>query len=327
MINRRNFIALSGAALAACGYPPTPRAQSSLPLARLMVGFPAGGSLDVVARLLVEHMKGYAETTIVENRAGAGGRIALEALKHAPADGSQFVLTPGDQLSLFPNIYSGLRYDPLQDFAAVGTVCTVQFVLTVGPQVPTSVDTLAAFIAWCRDNPKIANYGTAGAGTRQHLMGARLARSAGFEFVHVPYKGAPPALQDVIAGSIAANIAVISSALPSIRSGHLRALMTSASTRSAQLPNVPTAREAGFSDLEAVETFGVLLPAGTPQGTIDALNAGLRSALDSAAVRNGLERLSFEVRGSSPQEHTDLIKSDLAAWADVVRGLGFKPIN
>ena len=144
MMDRRHFINLTGAALATCGCPATPRAQSPVKLARLIVGFPAGGSVDFVARLLAEHLKGYAEATIVENRAGAGGRIALESLKNAPPDGSQFLLTPGDQLSLFPNIYTGLRYDPLKDFAPVGTVCTVQFVLTVGPQVPASVDTLAA---------------------------------------------------------------------------------------------------------------------------------------------------------------------------------------
>ena len=327
MIDRRDFIKLTGAALGTCGYPATPRAQGPLKLARLIVGFPAGGSLDFVARLLAEHLKGYAEATIVENRAGAGGRIALETLKNAPVDGSQFVLTPGDQLSLFPNIYTGLRYDPLRDFAPVGTVCTVQFVLTVGPQVPPGVDTLAKFIAWCRDNPKLANYGTAGAGTRQHLMGASLARSAGFEFVHVPYKGAPPALQDLLAGNIAANIAVISTALPSIQSGQLRALMTSAPIRSAQLPNIPTAKEAGFADLEAIETFGLILPAGAPKNTIDALNAALRSALASAVVREGLGRLTFEPSGSSPEEYAGLIKSDLAAWADVVRKLRFKPLN
>ena len=327
MIDRRHFIKLTGAALATCGYPATLRAQSPLKLARLIVGFPAGGSLDFVARLLAEHLKGYAETTIVENRAGAGGRIALETMKNALPDGSQFLLTPGDQLSLFPNIYTGLRYDPLRDFAPVGTVCTVQFVLTVGPQVPASVDTLAAFIAWCRDNPKLASYGTAGAGTRQHLMGASLARSASFEFVHVPYKGAPPALQDLLAGNIAANIAVISTALPSIQSGQLRALMTSAPRRSAQLPHVPTARETGFADLEAIETFGLLLPAGVPTSTIDGLNAALRTALASTAVREGLGRLSFEPAGSSPEEYAGLIKSDLAAWADVVRALRFKPLN
>lgn len=326
MIDRRRFIAMSALGLAAA----TPRAgwsQATRKLARLVVGFPPGGSLDVVARLLAEQLKGYADSVIVENRPGAGGRIALEGLRNSPPDGSLMVLTPGDQLSLFPLVYKSLAYDPFKDFVAVSTVCTVQFLLTIGPMVPTSVDTLQSFIAWCRANPKLASYGTAGAGTRQHFIGESLSRVAGFEFVHVPYKGAPPAMQDLLAGQIAANVSVISTALANIEAGKVRALLTSAPTRSAALPQVPTAREAGYAALEAVETFGLLLARSTPQVTVDALNAATRRAIAGPTAREGLAKLSFEPAGSTPEEFAALIKFDFEKWSGVVRNSGFKPID
>jgi tripartite-type tricarboxylate transporter receptor subunit TctC len=327
MIDRRRFIAMSALALAAAALPRAACSQATRKLARLVVGFPPGGSLDVVARLLTEQLKGYADSVIVENRPGAGGRIALEGLRNSPPDGSLMVLTPGDQLSLFPLVYKSLAYDPFKDFVPVSTVCTVQFLLTIGPMVPTSVDTLQSFIAWCHANPKLASYGTAGAGTRQHFIGESFSRAAGFEFVHVPYKGAPPAMQDLLAGQIAANVSVISTALPSIEAGKVRALLTSAPRRSAALPQVPTAREAGYAALEAVETFGLLLARGTPQVTVDALNAATRRAIASATAREGLTKLSFEPAGSTPEEFAALIKFDFERWSGVVRTSGFKSID
>jgi len=327
MIDRRRFIMMSGLGLAATVFPRSACSQAPHKLARLLVGFPPGGSLDVVARLLAQQLKGCAEAIIVENRPGAGGRIALEALKNSPPDGTLMVLTPGDQLTLFPHIYKNLPYVPQRDFAPVSTVCSVQFLLTIGPMVPASVDTLQAFIAWCRANPKLANYGTRGAGTRQHFIGKSLARAAGFEFVHVPYKGAPPAMQDLIAGQIAANISVISTVLPNIEAGQLRALMTSAPKRSAALPQLPTAREVGYPALEAVETFGLLVPRGTPQGTVDALNTAARQALASTVVREALTKMSFEPTVSTPAEFAALIKSDLESWAGAVQTSGFKPLD
>ena len=327
MIYRRRFIAMSALGLAAAANPRAVWSQATRKLARLVVGFPPGGSLDVVARLLAEQLKDYADSVIVENRPGAGGRIALEGLKNSPPDGSLMVLTPGDQLSLFPLVYKSLAYDPFKDFVAVSTVCTVQFLLTIGPMVPAGVDTLQSFIAWCRANPKLASYGTAGAGTRQHFIGETLSRAAGFEFVHVPYKGAPPAMQDLLAGQIAANVSVISTALPNIEAGKVRALLTSAPRRSAALPQVPTARESGYAALEAVETFGLLLARSTPQVTVDALNAATRRAIASATAREGLIKLSFEPAGSTPEEFAALIKFDFEKWSGVVRNSGFKPID
>ncbi len=326
MIARRKFLSSAAAGLTATMLPSLP-ASAAVKLARLIVGFPPGGSIDFVARLLADQLKPYAETVVVENRGGAGGRIALEALRSAPPDGTVMALTPGDQLSLFPHIYKNLSYDAKRDFAPVSTVCSVQFLVSIGAMVPTSVETLDSFVKWCRANPKQASYGTPGNGTRQHLLGEILARQAGVEFVHVPYNGAPPAMQDLLAGSIAANISVISTAVPHIKAGKVRALLTTAPTRSTILPEVPTAKEVGYPAIEATEAFGILLPRSSPVGVIDALNAAIRLALTSKSVAEGLAKFSFDSLPTTPAEYSGIIKADHAHWSEVVRATGFKPVE
>src|SRR5215468_9825953 len=192
MLSRRFFLTASASGALACGFGGLGTAAGAQVVgknARLLVGFPPGGSLDVVARLLAEHMKGYARSMIVDNHPGAGGRIALETLKNSEPDGSVLVLTPGDQVTLFPHVYRKLPYDALRDFAPVTAICTFPFLFAIGPMVPASVTTLAQFIEWCRANPKHATYGSPGGGTRPHFLGVTLARAAGFDFVHLPYKG------------------------------------------------------------------------------------------------------------------------------------------
>jgi tripartite-type tricarboxylate transporter receptor subunit TctC len=330
MITRRDFITASAATGLACALPslaPQARAQIIAKNARMLVGFPPGGSVDVVARLLIDQMKGYASSMIIDNRPGAGGRIALDALKGSDADGSVLILTPGDQITLFPHVYKKLGYDPLRDFMPVSTVCSVQFLVTVGPMVPANVKTLADFVEWCRANPKLATYGTPGAGSRPHFLGVTLARAAGFEFVHLPYKGGAPAIQDLLGGQIPATISVISNALPHVQSGSLRALATTAPQRNALLPEVPTAREAGYAGLEAVEWFGVLVPANTPAHIVTALNGAIHQALKTEAFQGGLAKQSFDTAGSSSSDLVQHIKSDSARWSEVVKASGFKPLD
>lgn len=327
MLSRRRLLSLSSLGLAALSLPTAAVSQGGARAARMLVGFPAGGSVDFVARALAGELQGVADTLVVENRGGAGGRIALEALKNAPPDGTVMLLTPGDQLSLFPHIYRSLPYNPGRDFAPVSTVCAVQFLISIGPMVPPDIVAFDAFVGWCRANPKRASYGTPGLGTRQHLLGETLAREAGVDLLHVPYSGAPQAMQDMLAGNIAANISVLSNALPHIQAGKLRALLTSGSSRSVALPDVPTAREAGQAALEAVEMFGLLVPRATPMAAVAALNAAVRRALASPMVADGLARLSFEATGSTPAEYAAIIGSETARWATIVRNVGFKPIE
>jgi tripartite-type tricarboxylate transporter receptor subunit TctC len=330
MLSRRRFVTAAAGASIAAHLTPFAKpaiAQTIAKPARLIVGFPAGGAPDLVARLIAEHMKGYAQSLIVDNRPGAGGRIALEALKGSDADGSVMVLTPVDQLALFPHIYKRLSYKPLEDLAPVTIVCSVQFLLTVGPRVPVSVHSLADFIGWCRDNPQAAAYGTAGAGTHPHFLGVTLARAAGFEFVHVPYKGGASAVQDMLGGHLAACISTIGTLLSNVQSGTLRALATTAPRRSVALPDVSTFREAGYPLLESVSQFGMLVPARTPADAVAALHKAIRGALETDAVRAGLAKLSLEPADASPSEFTRLIASDTQRWAEVVKDSGFKPID
>jgi tripartite-type tricarboxylate transporter receptor subunit TctC len=326
MMTRRRFL-IASAGTALVSYPSQAWAEVIAKGARMLVGFPAGGSVDFVARLLVDQMHGYAASMIVDNHAGAGGRAALDALKSGAADGSVIALTPGDQITLFPHVYKKLGYDPLRDFVPVMTVCTVQFLLTVGPMVPATVTTLSAFVDWCRANPKLATYGTPGTGSRPHFLGAALARAGNFEFVHLPYKGAAPAIQDLLGGQIPATVNVISNSLPHIQAGTLRALATTAPNRSPLLPNVPTMREAGYPQLEALEWFGVFVPAATPEQTVIGLKDAVDHAVATAVFKTGLGQQSFEPAGSSGREFAQLIKSDTERWGDVVKASGFKPIE
>jgi tripartite-type tricarboxylate transporter receptor subunit TctC len=326
MHNRRHFVALSAAALA-MEFSFVSEARTLDRPARLMVGFPAGSSPDFVARLLADHLKDYASTIVVDNRPGAGGRLPLEALKAAERDGSVMVLTPGDQVALFPHVYAKLGYDSERDFAPISTVCTVHFILTVGPLVPPEVKTVADFVTWCRANPKHATYGCPGEGTRPHFMGASFAREAGLEMTHVPYKGGPPIVQDLLAGQIACSITVVSNALSNVQSGQLRALAITAPTRSPILPSVPTIREAGYPAAEGVEFFELFVPAATPENIIALLNGHVHNALKSEAFKQGLTKQGFEPAGSTPADLRQLVKSDINRWGAIVKQTGFKPID
>ena len=205
MLTRRRFVATTAAAGAWIAGQRRAQSQVVGKLTRMIVGFAPGGSSDVTARLLVDQMRGYASTLIIDNRPGAGGRIAVEAVKASAPDGSVMLLSPASMIVLYPHLYKPLGYDPVQDFVAVTTVCAFPFVLSVGPLVPREVRTLEDFVQWCKANPKLASYGTSGAGSMLHFAGMMLARAANFDFTHVPYKGASPALQDLLGGQVAST--------------------------------------------------------------------------------------------------------------------------
>jgi tripartite-type tricarboxylate transporter receptor subunit TctC len=327
MLTRRHVVAALGAGAAALGAASRAHSEVVGKLTRMIVGFAPGGSSDVVARLIADQMKGYASTMIIDNRPGAGGRIAMEVAKTSAADGSAMVLTPASMIVLYPHLYKPLGYDPLRDFIAVTTVCAFPFVVSAGPMVPGEVKTLADFVAWCKANPRLASYGTSGAGSMLHFAGMMLARAANFEFTHVPYKGASPALQDLLGGQVASTVGVLGIALPHIQSGKLRALATSGAERSPFLPDVPTLKEAGYPGLEIVEWQGLFVPARTPPAIVDELNRAVRAALATSEVRAGLGKQAFDVGGTSPAEFARLVQADIERWGPIVRESGFTPEN
>ena len=326
MLTRRRFITAS-AGVGACLIPTWATAQTVAKPSRVIVGFPAGGSIDVVARMLVEHIKGYAPSLIVDNRPGGAGRTALDALKSGEADGSVIGITPGDQLTLFPHVYKELSYKPLEDFTPVTTVCSVQFLLTIGPLVPADVRSLADFIVWCRGNSQAAMYGTVGAGSRPHFLGTMLARAANFDFAHLPYKGNLQAVQDMLGSHVAANVSTIGNTSAHVQSGALRALATTAPRRSAALPDVPTFGELGYPTLEAVEWFGMVAPSKTPAHVVAALHKTVLEALQRTEFKAGLAKLSFDPSQTAPADFAQLIKADTERWAGIVKSVGFTPLD
>jgi tripartite-type tricarboxylate transporter receptor subunit TctC len=324
MITKRRFVSSACAGGLAAILPDSMRRASAQTVSRMLVGFGAGGTIDVIARMLVQGMKGYSSSFIVENRPGAGGRLALGALKGSLADGSVMILAPASNVAVFPHVYKALGYDAFRDFVPVTTVCAFPFLITVGPMVPADVRTLADFVKWCAANPRQATYGTAAAGSMLHFTGVTLAKAGQFEFVHLPYAG-PGGIQDLIGGRIAATIYPIGTALPHVQSGAIRALATTGPQRSPQLLDVPTVREAGYPALEANEWFGVFVPANTPAETVNRLNAAIRAVVNSDVFKTALAKLSVDPAGETPKEFAQLVKSDFDRWRPIVQASGFTP--
>jgi tripartite-type tricarboxylate transporter receptor subunit TctC len=300
-------------------------AQTGAGVARISVGFPPGGTSDVLARLIAAAMNDYASAVIVENKPGAGGRVAIESLKGAATDGSVLLITPVATITLYPHVYKSLRYDSLADFIPVTSVAAAPSLLTVGPKVPASVKTLADFVAWCRANPGQANYGSPGAGTSPHFIGVQFGRAAGFEYIHVPYQGNAPAAQDVLGGQIASSVLTIDSTLQYVLAGNLRALATTGPQRSAFLPQVPTFIEQGYPGIQLIDMWAAFVPAKTPPERVERLNASIQKALSSAEVKAGLTRLSIEVSAVSLADFAKLIRTDFERWGAIVQASGFTP--
>jgi tripartite-type tricarboxylate transporter receptor subunit TctC len=326
-MNRRHLLAASAAGLvcSATGVIRHGFAQPGGKITRMLVGFPAGGNVDFVARLLANDLKGYSSTNIVENRPGAAGRLALIGLKSSAADGSTMILSPAAMIGLFPHIYRSLRYDPFADFIPVTMVCSFPYLVSVGPVVPDTVKTITDFFAWCRANPQLATYGTGGVGTPMHFTGFMLARSAGFEFIHVPYQSSTSAVPDLLGGQIAASIAPIDVPLPHIQSGKLRALATTGPQRSPFLPDVPTIKEVGYPSLEFVDWMGVFLPAKTPAETVGNLDSAIREVLKKEEIKAAFTKISYEIAVASGTDFARLIKSDFERWGPIVQASGYKP--
>jgi tripartite-type tricarboxylate transporter receptor subunit TctC len=326
MITRRDLLTVSaaGAAITAIGLVQSALAQPLARTAHILTGF-TPGLQDALARLIASQMNDYAETIVVETRPGAAGRVAVEAVKTADADGSVMLLVPLGSMILFPHVYKTLRYQP-RDLTPVSTVASTPTLLTVGPKVPGEVRTLADFVAWCRTNPKQATYGTAGAGTTLHFLGAMLGRTAGFEFLHIPYQG-NGAIQDLLKGEIASAMMPIGSSLGLVRSGELRALATSGPRHSPFLPAVPTMREAGYPSLEDLTWYGFFVPAKTPPNIVEKLNAAIQASLRTDEVKSGATNLGLEIDAISMGDFARLIASESERWKVIVQATGFTPMD
>src|SRR6195256_6444304 len=250
MLTRRRVLAASAAgfACAGTGLLPRARAQALKKPVHIIVGFPAGGGTDVIARSLADRLRGtYASTVLVENKPGAAARLSVEYVKNAEPDGSVMLFTPDFPITVYPHSFRSLNYDPLRDFTPVAPAARSMLTYNVGAGVPDSVKTLADFVQWCRANPAKASYGTTAAGGTPHFVGVMLANEAGVPMTPVHYRGGAPALQDLVGGHVSASINPISESMSFAKAGTIRILAVTGSRRTSFLPEVPTMVEAGYN--------------------------------------------------------------------------------
>ncbi|MDM0066973.1 MULTISPECIES: tripartite tricarboxylate transporter substrate-binding protein [unclassified Variovorax] len=285
------------------------------------VGFPPGGATDVIARLVTRQMGGF--DAIVDNRAGAGGRLALDAAIRAKNDGDSIVVTPDFPLTVFPHLYRKLTYNPLVDFVPVAMCGVSEFALCVGPAVPKEVTTVGAFLQWCRDNPKKALFASPAPGSTPHFTGVMLATAAKVDLTHVGYKGGTQAMQDLLGGQVPASINPVAEVLPHMGSGKLRVLATTGPERSRFLPDAPTLRESGYRDVVVQSWIAVFAPAGTSEAAATRLEKSINEALKSSAVAEGFAKFGIVVAPMPRQRVAALVQEDLQRWAGVVKASGF----
>ena len=322
-MHRRIFLAAGAAATASFSLRAFSEA-APLETARFITGFPPGGTSDTICRRLAQRMSGgYARSVVVENRTGAGGQIAVQAVKSMPPDGANILQTPMSMLGIYPWIYRKLAYDPMKDFAPVSMGASFDFGFAVGPSVPASVTNMAQFLAWAKQDPAHAAFGSPAAGSVPHFIGVLLGRSAGVDLRHVPYRGSQPAVQDMLGGQLPAVSAPVGEFLPHLPTGKVRILATSGYGRNKFAPAVPSLVEQGFKDMAFSEWFGFFLPAAATGEVVNRLNAALRPALASSDVVDGLAVMGLESVSSTPAELAARLKADYERWGPIVKSIGF----
>lgn len=321
MADRRQILVATATLLAPWA---ASRAQG-LDAARILTGFPPGGTVDVVARRVAERLRGqHAKTVLVENKPGAGGRLAVDELRRAAPDGGTLLITPAAMITLYPHLYPRLSYG-LDDVTPVCGATSVVFGLGVGPAVPEAVRTLKDFLAWCRAHPPQASYGSPGAGSPPHYLGALLEKESGVALGHVPYRGTVPGIQDLLGGQIASFSGPIGDYLPHVKGGRLRVLATSGPARSRFLPEVPTFTELGFKALEQVEWYGFFLPGKAAPELVQRTAALIRGAMAAPEMAEALASFGLEVAPTAPADLARAIADEHRAWAPIVKRVGFTP--
>ena len=285
---------------------------------KLVVPYAAGGPTDVLGRLVGEYLgRDLKQAVFVENKAGAQGAIGAEAVARSEPDGYTLFVTAASIIVLNPVLYKKLPYDP-KDFRMLALVTDLPVVMEVHPSVPAK--TVAEFVAYARQNPGKINFGSAGTGGTIHLAGEMFKQMAGIEMTHVPYKGAGPALTDLLSGNIQVMFDSLSTALPPVKSGLVRALGVSSAQRSPDLPEVPTIAESGYPEYRVSVWYGIAAPAKLPDDIAERIGASLDRALNDDAFRASLEKIGFPVfRPRSAAAIAEFIDADRARWAGVIR--------
>jgi tripartite-type tricarboxylate transporter receptor subunit TctC len=316
-LSRRAFVAAAAAGVLArsalaAGYPER--------LIKLIVPFAAGGPVDVMARLVAQDLSvKFGQSVIVENRPGAGGTLASKLVASADPDGYTLLFASAGSLAISPSLYKSLGYDPIAGFAPVALVANHPQAMVVHPSVP--VQSVKELIAYAKANPGVLNFGAA-PGTPPQLMVELFCSLTGIKMVFVPYKGAAPALTDLIAGRTQLTMLSTTVIVPPILDGRLRALAVSSTTRWHELPDVPTMAELGFADFPQGSWTALVAPAGTPAEVVTRLNAAISEGLASPELHGGLTKLGAEVKTSTPPQLGAMMADEIKKWAEVIKSSG-----
>jgi tripartite-type tricarboxylate transporter receptor subunit TctC len=315
-MQRRSFLVAS-AALAA---PALATAQDKPPV-RILVGFPPGGSADIVARLLADKMRvTLGQNVLIDNKPGAAGRVALGELKRAAPDGLTLALQPSGALVVSPWLYKNLGFDPVRDFTPVARAVTFDFAITAGPAAPNG--DLKAILAWMKANPGKAHYGTPGAGTVPHFTGVLLSQSAGIELTHVAYKGGAPAVNDLLGGQVPLVVDTPLETIEHHRAGKLRIVAVTGEARSKSLPDVPTLKELGIN-MSADAFFGIYGPAGMAADVTARLSRAVADALKQPDVAERINTLGLVPAYGGGDELAATQAAHLKRWEAPIKASGF----
>jgi tripartite-type tricarboxylate transporter receptor subunit TctC len=302
--------------------PSRAQAQALKGPVKLVVGYPAGGTADAIARMLADKLKDdLGVPVLVENRTGAGGQIAAEAVKAAPADGLTLLVANTHMMVMSPLTYKTVRYDPVRDFKAVGRVSSFYEGVAVARDV--KADTVAQWLEAARADSKSASFGVPAAGSLSQFIGFRLGTEARATLLPVPYRGSVPLVQDLLGQQISAGITPLGDLAQHQATGRLRVIAVNGARRSSLLPDVPTLKELGFAHFDTLEWVGLFAPAATARTIIDQYQPALAKALGSKDIQDKLQKLGMEADPGSPETLERLLADELARWAPVIKASGF----
>ncbi len=298
-------------------------AQSDIKPIRILVGFAPGGSADIIARLLGERLREAlgGQTVTVENKPGAGGRIAIDQLKNAAPDGQTLIVMPSGPVVLYPHSFKKLGYDPFKDLVPISQLASFQFCIASGPK--SNVKSVAEMLVRAKAEPATANYGSSGNGTAPHFLGLMVGEAGGFDFQHIPYQGGAPAMNALVGGQIGYAIDVVTEALEHHKAGKVRIIAVTGKERAPQLPEVPTLREQGLA-LDVSAWFAMYAPAGLPRETQQRLSQAVQKAMKEPALLERLRALGLEPIGSTPEQLAAVQRADFDKWAKPVKASGFQ---
>ncbi len=322
---RRSLLALPFAAAALAMLPAAASAQANYPSQpiKLIVNVPPGGAVDQIARVIGQSMnESMGQPVIVENRTGAGGMVGGEQVVRSPADGYTLLVTAGSMVVIGPHIYSKMTFDVDKDLVPIAGPARAMLFLVAKPSLPPQ--DISSFITYLKSNPGKLSYGSAGNGTSPHLAGEMFKSEAGVFAVHVPYRGAAPAMQDLLAGQIDFFFDS-GTGLEHVRAGKLRLLAVANPTRSSLFPNTPTLQEAGLKGFDAGTTYGFYAPAGTPPEIVAKLNAEINKALEKKPVRDRIQALGAEPTVSTPAQFAKIMKDDSRRFGAIAKARNIRP--